>query len=60
GVAQAAESTARGATETQSAAQQLVEVSRELQSLVGQFKLNAEVAVFTEAVQPARSKAAFA
>jgi methyl-accepting chemotaxis protein len=60
GVAQAAESTARGATETQNAAQQLVEASRELQSLVGQFKLNAEVDPLADAAQPVRSKAAFA
>ncbi len=41
GVAQAAESTSRGATDTQKAAQQLVETSAELRRLVEQFKINA-------------------
>jgi methyl-accepting chemotaxis protein len=40
GVAQAAESTSRGAADTQKEAQQLVETSRELRLLVDQFKLN--------------------
>ena len=39
GVAQAAENTSRGATDTQTAAQQLVETSAELHRLVGQFKI---------------------
>ena len=39
GVAQAAESTARGATDTQKATQQLVETSAELRRLVSQFKI---------------------
>jgi methyl-accepting chemotaxis protein len=39
GVAQAAESTSRGATDTQNAAQQLVETSGELQRLIEQFKV---------------------
>jgi methyl-accepting chemotaxis protein len=42
GVAQAAESTSRGATDTQKAAQQLVETSAELRRLVEQFKVNTE------------------
>ena len=41
GVAQAAESTSRGASDTQKAAQQLVETSAELRRLVEQFKINA-------------------
>jgi methyl-accepting chemotaxis protein len=41
GVAQAAESTSRGANDTQKAAQQLVETSAELRRLVEQFKINA-------------------
>jgi methyl-accepting chemotaxis protein len=41
GVAQAAESTSHGATDTQKAAQQLVETSAELRRLVEQFKINA-------------------
>jgi len=40
GVAQAAESTSRGAGDTQKAAQQLVETSAELRRLVEQFKIN--------------------
>ena len=39
GVAQAAESTSRGATDTQKAAQQLVETSAQLRRLVEQFKI---------------------
>jgi methyl-accepting chemotaxis protein len=42
GVAQAAESTSRGAGDTQKAAQQLVETSNELRRLVEQFKINAK------------------
>ena len=42
GVAQAAESTSRGAGDTQKAAQQLVETSAELRRLVEQFKINAD------------------
>jgi methyl-accepting chemotaxis protein len=41
GVAQAAESTSRGAGDTQKAAQQLVETSAELRRLVEQFKIKA-------------------
>jgi len=40
GVAEAAESTSRGATDTQKAAQQLVATSAELRRLVEQFKIN--------------------
>ncbi|MGA8493824.1 MAG: methyl-accepting chemotaxis protein [Terriglobales bacterium] len=40
GVAEAAESTSRGATDTQKAAQQLVETSAELRRLVEQFKID--------------------
>jgi methyl-accepting chemotaxis protein len=40
GVAQAAESTSRGANDTQKAAQQLVQTAAELRRLVEQFKLN--------------------
>jgi len=42
GVAEAAESTSRGASDTQKAAQQLVETSTELRRLVGQFKIKAD------------------
>jgi methyl-accepting chemotaxis protein len=41
GVAEAAESTSRGAMDTQKAAQQLVETSAELRRLVDQFKVDA-------------------
>jgi len=40
GVADAAESTSRGAGDTQKAAQQLVETSAELRRLVEQFKID--------------------
>jgi methyl-accepting chemotaxis protein len=42
GVAQAAESTSRGASDTQKAAEQLVAMSNQLRGLVDQFKINAE------------------
>jgi hypothetical protein len=42
GVAEAAQRTTRGATDTQKASQQLVEMSTQLRSLVGQFKINAD------------------
>jgi hypothetical protein len=42
GVAQAAESTSRGASDTQKAAEQLVGMSNQLRGLVGQFKIEAE------------------
>ncbi|MGA3105398.1 MAG: methyl-accepting chemotaxis protein [Terriglobales bacterium] len=41
GVAEAAQGTTRGATDTQKASQQLVETSNELRHLVEQFKINA-------------------
>jgi methyl-accepting chemotaxis protein len=56
GVAQAAESTSRGASDTRKAAQQLVEMSEKLRRLVEQFRISAssrESAIF-----PARSTAA--
>jgi hypothetical protein len=40
GVAQAAQSAASGATQTQAAAQELARMAVELQHLVGQFKYN--------------------
>jgi methyl-accepting chemotaxis protein len=40
GVAQAAESTSRGAADTQKAARQLVETSAELRRLIEQFKVD--------------------
>ena len=40
GVAEAAQSTTRGATDTQKASQQLVEMSTQLRNLVGQFKIH--------------------
>jgi methyl-accepting chemotaxis protein len=42
GVAEASQNTARGATDTQKAVQQLVEMSAQLSSLVGQFKIDAQ------------------
>jgi len=42
GVAEAAQGTTRGATDTQKASQQLVEMSTQLRSLVGQFRINAD------------------
>jgi len=42
GVAQAAQSTASGATQTQAAAQELARLASELQSEVGQFKVDDE------------------
>ena len=41
-MAQAAESTSRGASDTQKASQQLVETSAELRRLVEQFKINGD------------------
>ncbi|MGA7377320.1 MAG: hypothetical protein WBW36_13295, partial [Candidatus Sulfotelmatobacter sp.] len=59
GVAQAAESTSRGASDTQKAAQQLVETSAELRRLVEQFKTNSESDI-PGPTGPARSRAAHA
>ena len=52
GVAQAAESTSRGASDTQKAAQQLVETSAELRRLVEQFKINKEGTARGSALRP--------
>jgi methyl-accepting chemotaxis protein len=61
GVAQAAESTSRGAGDTQKASQQLVETSAELRRLVEQFKINdTERAHANAAKTRAPSKAAYA
>ena len=57
GVAQAAESTSRGAGDTQKASQQLVETSAELRRLVEQFKINGNG---TGESGTSRSKAAYA
>jgi len=42
GVAEAAQGTTLGASDTQKASQQLVEMCSQLRSLVGQFKINAD------------------
>ena len=61
GVAQAAGSTSRGAEDTQKAAQQLVEDSRQLRSLVEQFKLDgATTRSVRVATEPVRYRAASA
>ncbi|MGA8493820.1 MAG: methyl-accepting chemotaxis protein [Terriglobales bacterium] len=44
GVAEAAQAATHGATDTQKAAQRLVEMSTQLRSLVGQFKIDADAA----------------
>jgi methyl-accepting chemotaxis protein len=51
GMAQAAESTSRGAGDTQKAAQQLVETSAELRRLVEQFKIDRGSATSSHAAQ---------
>jgi len=43
GVAEAAQGTTRGASDTQKASQRLVETSTQLRGLVGQFKINADL-----------------
>jgi methyl-accepting chemotaxis protein len=58
GVAEASENTARGATDTQKAVQQLAEMSTQLSGLVGQFKIEANGNGMAAA--PTRSKAAHA
>ncbi len=58
GVAQAAESTSRGAMDTQKASQQLVETSAELRRLVEQFKIDANGQHGLRSQQPGRSMAA--
>ena len=60
GVAQAAESTSRGATDTQKAAQRLVETSAELRHLVEQFKINGNDNREAASSSPAKSMAAHA
>jgi hypothetical protein len=58
----AAQSTTRGATDTQKASQQLVETSTQLRGLVEQFKINVseESRGNGAAATPAQSKAAHA
>jgi methyl-accepting chemotaxis protein len=59
GVAQAAESTSHGASDTQKAAQDLVETSKQLRRLVEQFKINSnETARGGGAASPTLSRAA--
>ncbi len=60
GVAEAAESTSRGAGDTQKAAQQLVETSAELRRLVEQFKIGAGSGHRAGASDAARRMAAHA
>jgi len=62
GVAEAAQSTSRGATDTQRASQQLVETSTQLRRLVEQFKIqtNENGRGTGTASTPAQSKAAYA
>jgi methyl-accepting chemotaxis protein len=59
GVAQAAESTSRGANDSQRAAQDLVETSTQLRRLVEQFKINSNENVRAAAIQT-HSRAAHA
>src|SRR5579864_1999318 len=56
GVAQAAESTSRGAGDTQKAAQQLVETSAQLRRLVEQFKINGGDSGRGSGVAPAQAR----
>jgi len=60
GVAQAAESTSHGATDTQKAAQDLVQTSAELRRLVEQFRINADGNRLAGNCTSARSMAAHA
>ncbi|MFZ3263896.1 MAG: cache domain-containing protein [Terriglobales bacterium] len=55
GVAEAAESTSRGATETRNATQLLVEMSTQLRRLVGQFKTGTEHRGASRSTAAARS-----
>jgi hypothetical protein len=60
-VAEAAQGTTRGATDTQKASQQLVETSTKLRRLVEQFRINAEGSSKETAVSTAvKAKAAYA
>jgi len=61
GVAEAAQGTTLGASDTQKASQQLVEMSAQLRSLVGQFKIDADTFGIERAVRAnsgSKSKAA--
>jgi methyl-accepting chemotaxis protein len=58
GVAQAAESTSRGASDTQKAAQQLVQTSAELRRLVEQFRVGSDDSTGLGAGSQGRSMAA--
>jgi len=60
GVAEAAESTSRGAGDTQKAAQQLVETSTELRRLVEQFKIHNASGLGGETSPETQSKRAYA
>jgi methyl-accepting chemotaxis protein len=60
GVAQAAESTSRGAMDTQKASQQLVETSAELRRLVEQFKIDRNGSAASSGMGRVRSMAAHA
>ena len=61
GVAEAAESTSRGAGDTQKAAQELVQISSQLRTLVEQFKLSAsDQGAGTTSHDAAQTKAAYA
>jgi methyl-accepting chemotaxis protein len=61
GVAQAAESTSRGASDTQKAAQDLVQMSTQLRSLVERFKISAsDSGTGAISYEPAKSRAAYA
>jgi methyl-accepting chemotaxis protein len=61
GVAQAAESTSRGASDTQKAAQDLVQMSTQLRGLVEQFKINAiDSGTDATAYEPVQRRAAHA
>src|SRR5580692_2624018 len=61
GVAEAAQGTTRGATDTQKASQQLVETSTKLRRLVEQFRITAEGSSKETAVSTAvKAKAAYA
>ena len=58
GVAQAAEGTSRGATDTQKASQQLVETSAQLRRLVEQFKLRPDAGMGPDVRSHTRANAA--
>jgi methyl-accepting chemotaxis protein len=61
GVAQAAESTSRGASDTQKVAQDLVQMSTQLRGLVEQFKINAsDSGTDATAYEPVQRRAAHA